>query len=104
MVDVKARSRHEVVEGQEFVVNDISKSAQEDKNDCERNQRTKRDAPAEAQFSIMLTKRWTDTLFRLQFNYRSQKCANRDHSAMALASIVLTVCKTLGRPRVIGRS
>ena len=56
MVDVKAKSRHEVVDGQEFVVNDIGQSAQEDKNDCERNQRTKRDAPAEAQFSIMLTK------------------------------------------------
>ena len=58
MVDVKTTSRHEIVEGQQFIVNDVGKSAQEDKNDCERNERTKRDAPAEAEVLIMLKKMW----------------------------------------------
>src|SRR5690348_14160729 len=56
MMDVKTAFRHEVVERHEFVMYDVSKNAQEDKNDCERNERTKRHAPAEAQFLIMLTK------------------------------------------------
>ena len=58
MVDVKTTSRHEIVQGQEFIMNDVGKGTQEDKNDCERNERTKRDAPAEAEILIMFNKTW----------------------------------------------
>jgi len=58
MVDVKTTSRNEIVERQELVMNDVGKGAQEDKNDCECNQRPKRDPPPEAQFLIVFTKTW----------------------------------------------
>jgi hypothetical protein len=65
MVDVETTSRHDIVERQKFVMNDVGKRTQEDKNDCERNQRTKRHAPAEAQFLIMVKKTWNRHLLTI---------------------------------------